>query len=135
MYNSSHQDSDSLLKGMLNNLSSHLEDYHECFINETSDGHELCNHYITGLIKTEHGKRNIERINEEIEMPGDSYQRVQQFITDSPWSSEKVIGLVAQNTSDLYADQPDYCFSDVGYIIDESAHLKKGDHSVGVARQ
>ena len=120
---------------MIDNLTSHVEDYHQCFLNETSDGHELCKYYINGLIKTEHNKRNIERINEEIEMSGDSYQKVQQFITDSPWSSEKVIGLIAQNTSDLYAGQPDYCYSDVGYIIDESAHLKKGDHSVGVARQ
>ncbi len=89
--NSINQESSGILKGMLNNLSNHLEDYHECFINETSDGHELCENYITGLIKTESGKRNIERINEEIELSGDSYQRVQQFITNSPWSSEKVI--------------------------------------------
>jgi len=123
------------LKGTLNHLSNHLEDYHECFQNETSDGHELCRSYITGLLKTESGKRNIERINEEIEMSGDSYQKVQQFITDSPWSSAKVIELVAQNTSDLYADQGDYRLRDVGYIIDESAHLKKGNDSAGVARQ
>ena len=45
------------------------------------------------------------------------------------------ITIVAQNTSDLYADQPDYRSRDVGYIIDESAHLKKGNHSAGVSRQ
>jgi SRSO17 transposase len=126
---------DSAVKGMLNDLSNHLGNYHECFRNETADGHELCRSYITGLLKTESGKRNMERINEEIEMSGDSYQRVQQFIADSPWSSEKVIELIAQDTSDLYADQPDYRLRDVGYIIDESAHLKKGNHSAGVARQ
>ena len=43
--------------------------------------------------------------------------------------------MVAQKTSDLYSDQPNYCYRDVGYIIDDSAHLKKGKHSVGVARQ
>ena len=52
-------------------------------------------------------------------MPGDSYQCVQQFITDSPWSSEQVIRLVAQNTSDQYEDQPDYRLRDVGYMIDQ----------------
>jgi len=135
MNSSSDHELDRALKGTLNHLSNHLEDYHECFRNETSDGYELCRSYINGLLKTESGKRNIERLNEEIEMPGDSYQQVQQFITDSPWSSEQVIRLVAQNTSDLYADQPDYRLRDVGYIIDESAHLKKGNHSVGVARQ
>ncbi|CAK0766010.1 hypothetical protein CCP4SC76_4470008 [Gammaproteobacteria bacterium] len=51
----------------------------------------ICKSYITGLINTESVKRNLERINEEVEISGDSYQQVQQFITDSPWSSEKVI--------------------------------------------
>jgi SRSO17 transposase len=135
MNNSSYHEPDRALKGMVNHLSDHLKDYHDCFRNETSDGHELCRCYITGLLKTESGKRNIERINEEIEMSDNSYQRIQHFITDSPWSSERVVRLVAQETSDLYADQPDYRSRDVGYIIDESAHLKKGNHSVGVSRQ
>jgi SRSO17 transposase len=126
---------DRALKGMVSNLTGHLEDYRDYFHNDTSDGHELCRSYITGLLKTESGKRNIERINEEIEMPGDSYQQLQQFITDSPWSSEGVISAVARNTSYLYSDQPGYRVRNVGYIIDESAHLKKGCHSVGVARQ
>ena len=126
---------DRALKRMVNHLTGHLEDYRDHFHNETSDGHELCRSYITGLLKTESGKRNIERINEEIEMPGDSYQQLQQFITDSPWSSEGVISAVARNTSELYASQPDYRSRNVGYIIDESAHLKKGMHSVGVDRQ
>lgn len=126
---------DRALKRMINHLTGHLEDYLGHFHNETSDGNELCRSYITGLLKTESGKRNIERINEEIEMPGDSYQQLQQFITDSPWSSEAVISAVARNTSDLYSAQPDYRSRNVGYIIDESAHLKKGRHSVGVDRQ
>jgi SRSO17 transposase len=126
---------DYALERMVPHLSRHLEGYHDCFRNGNADGLELCRSYIVGLLKVESGKRNIERINEEIEMSGDSYQRVQQFVTDSPWSSERVINLVAQDTSDLYATQPDYRVCDVGYIIDESAHLKKGNRSVGVARQ
>ncbi|WP_052314970.1 IS701 family transposase [Thiocystis violascens] len=66
---------------------------------------------------------------------GDGYQRIQQFITDSPWSAGNLIGAIAQDTSSLYANQPNYRGRDVGYIIDESAHLKKGKYSVGVARQ
>ncbi|MGV0952418.1 MAG: IS701 family transposase [Azonexus sp.] len=127
--------SDRALKRMANHLSDHLEDYHECFQTETFDGHELCQSYITGLLKTESGKRNIERLSEEIEMPENNYQQLHHFITESPWSSARVVSLVAQNTSDLYADQPDYRSRDVAYIIDESAHLKKGTHSAGVSRQ
>lgn len=126
---------DYALKRIVKHLSNHLEGYHECFLTKTSDGYELCRGYINGLLKTESGKRNIERLNEEIEMPDNSYQQLQHFITDSPWSSERVMRLVAQNTSDLYADQHDYRSRDVGYIIDESAHLKKGNNSAGVSRQ
>jgi SRSO17 transposase len=123
------------LKQIVINLSRYLEGYHECFRTETSDGYELCRSYITGLLKTEAGKRNIERINEEIEMSDNSYQRLQHFISNSPWSSDRVVRLVASNTSNLYENQPDYRARDVGYIIDESAHLKKGNSSVGVSRQ
>ena len=77
----------------------------------------------------------MERMNEELELSGDGYQRVQQFITNSTWSAPNLIGEIALNTSDLYASENDYRRCDVGYIIDESAHIKKGKNSVGVARQ
>jgi SRSO17 transposase len=126
---------DDILKKLNNNLSFHIEKYHHCFRNETSDGHELGEAYIRGLFKTEAGKRNIERMNEELELSGDGYQRVQQFITNSTWSAPNLISEIALNTSDLYASENEYRRCDVGYIIDESAHIKKGKNSVGVARQ
>ncbi|MCP4148494.1 MAG: hypothetical protein GY757_12180 [bacterium] len=65
-------------------------------------------------------------MHEELDMDGDGYQLIQNHITDSPWEALKVISAVACNTSDLYMLQPGYTEADVGYIIDESAHLKKG---------
>jgi len=124
-----------VLKRMLHHLSDHVDGYQQYFQTETSDGHELSRAYIMGLIKTEAGKRNLERLNEEIDLSGDSYQRLQQFITDAPWSAGNLIRAVAQNTSDLYANHADYRKRDIGYIVDETAHLKKGRYSVGVARQ
>jgi SRSO17 transposase len=124
-----------ILRRLNNKLSFHIEEYHHCFHNETSDGHELGEAYVRGLFKTEAGKRNIERMNEELELSGDSYQRVQQFITNSTWSAAYLIREIALNTSIFYARQDDYRRCDVAYIIDESAHIKKGKHSVGVARQ
>ena len=126
---------DHALNQLQNNLEFHLEDYHPCFQNETSDGHELGRAYIHGLFKTEAGKRNMERMNEELELSGAGYQRIQQFITDSTWSADNLIRQIARDTSDLYARQPHYQRRQVGLILDESAHLKKGTHSVGVARQ
>jgi SRSO17 transposase len=124
-----------ILKKLKECLAFHIEEYHHCLQNETSDGHELGEAYIHGILKTEAGKRNIERMNEELELSGDGYQRVQQFITNSTWSAPNLIREIALNTSNLYAGEDDYRRGDVGYIIDESAHIKKGKHSVGVARQ
>jgi SRSO17 transposase len=125
----------TILKRLNENLAFHIEKYHHCFRNETSDGQELGEAYIRGLFKTEAGKRNIERMNEELELSGDGYQRIQQFITNSTWSAPNLISEIALNTSDLYGNENEYRRCDVGYIIDESAHIKKGKNSVGVARQ
>ena len=123
------------IDNMVVNLSDYLQEYKDCFRTKTQDMSELSELYISGLLKTEHGRRNIERLHEELNMDGDGYQLIQNFITDSPWDTLKLLGAVACNTSDLYALQPGYVEEDVGYIIDESAHLKKGKNSAGVAKQ
>jgi SRSO17 transposase len=118
-----------------NRLSYHIENYQDCFQSQTADGHVLSKEYVFGLLKTEAGKRNMERINEELTLSGNGYERVQQFITDSPWSASRLVSEIALNTSRLYAEQWKGQGQDIGYIIDESAHIKKGKNSVGVARQ
>lgn len=124
-----------VLKRMLWNLSFHIREYRNLFFRTTKDSGELCELYISGLLKTEHGRRNMERLHEELDMKGDGYQRIQQFITDSTWDGFGLMREIAQNTSKLYSMQPCYDVKDVGYIFDESAHLKKGKESVGVSRQ
>jgi SRSO17 transposase len=124
-----------ILKKVKNRLSYHIENYQDCFQSETADGHVLGKEYVFGLLKTEAGKRNMERINEELELSGNGYERVQQFITDSPWSASRLVSEIALNMSIFYAEQWKGQGQDIGYIIDESAHIKKGKNSVGVARQ
>ncbi len=70
---------------MLSNLSDYIKEYRNTFFRSTKDFGELSELYISGLIKTERGKRNMERLHEEVDMEGDGYQRIQQFITDSTW--------------------------------------------------
>ncbi|MEA3643739.1 MAG: transposase [Lamprobacter sp.] len=123
------------LRSLQENLAFHIEDDHQHFQTATSDSLELSEASIRGLFKTEASWRNLERMNEELEMSGDGYQRLQQFISDSPWSASALIRDMALKTSAFYASQPTYQRRDVGYIVDESAHLKKGNQSVGVARQ
>ena len=90
-----------ILKKLKECLAFHIEEYHHCLQNETSDGHELGEAYIHGLLKTEAGKRNIERMNEELELSGDGYQRVQQFITNSTWSAPNLIREVLEAADDI----------------------------------
>ena len=123
------------LRSLKENLAFHIGDYHHHFQTATSDNLELGEAYIRGLFKTEASWRNMERLNEELDLSGDGHQRLQQFISDSPWSASALISDLAVNTSAFYASQPTYQRQDVGYILDESAHLKKGKQSVGVSRQ
>ncbi|MCA4898540.1 MAG: hypothetical protein ACK5QG_04865, partial [Bacteroidota bacterium] len=45
-------------------------------------------HYLQGLFQSERDKRNIERM---VEQTDSNYQSQQQFISDSPWSSEELM--------------------------------------------
>jgi SRSO17 transposase len=83
--------------------------------------------YLKG-ITTKNLKKNMERMSE-----ADSKRTsdpMQHFITDSPWPYREVMDHVACDTSAAIGDE--YA---AGLIVDESGIVKKGDQSVGVARQ
>ena len=83
--------------------------------------------YLKGLT-TQNLSKNMERMAEaNSDVKSDS---LQHFITDSPWSYRDVMDHVARDASILIGDE-----LDAGLIIDESGIVKKGDQSVGVARQ
>lgn len=58
------------------------------------------------------------------------YHQIQHFISESPWDWRAAFNSVAKGTSESMAGK-----GKVGLLIDESSHLKKGNKSVGVARQ
>ena len=89
--------------------------------------------YIQGLLVVEKGKANMERMEEEV--PQSEYRAYQHFITDSKWDHQKVLSKVAKETSDILEKNKLSSNQPTGLIIDESAHLKKGEKSVGVSRQ
>jgi SRSO17 transposase len=84
--------------------------------------------YLEGIFCAERGKRNIERMVEEVS--GSEYESLQHFISNSPWDSGGLMLELAKNVSIKL--QP--C-GKIGCTVDEKAHLKKGTKSVGVARQ
>lgn len=83
--------------------------------------------YIQGLFQTERNKRNIERMSEETES---GYQNQQQFISDSPWSSDELMAKVGVDSNNLLGDKSNQALS-----LDESSNGKAGKHSVGVSHQ
>jgi SRSO17 transposase len=84
--------------------------------------------YLCGLLQTERRKGNMERMVEEV--PDLEYQSIQQFISDSPWSSREVMDRVALEVSDLFQGA-----DEVGLLLDETYFQKSGRFSVGVSRQ
>lgn len=82
--------------------------------------------YLRGLIQAE--RKNMERMVEVV--PETDYQRLQHFLTDSPWDHRAVMRQVAAEADRLLGGQRDSCL-----LIDESSFVKKGKDSAGVARQ
>ena len=70
----------------------------------------------------------MERMVEPV--PESAYQVLQDFLTHSSWDYRPVMDRVAHNADALVGGQVG-----TGLYIDESAFTKKGDQSVGVARQ
>lgn len=82
--------------------------------------------YLCGLMQAE--KRNMERMAEAV--PDSDDQVLQNFLTHSSWDYRPVMDQVARNTDTQVGAE-----IGAGLYIDESAIQKKGDKSVGVARQ
>lgn len=99
------------------------------FKTAAKNGIEHAQSYLCGLMQTTslHGK-NMERMEEAV--PELDYQGVQQFIADSPWDWLPVMAEAAEGVDALLGGHPGSQL-----IIDETAFSKKGDKSVGVARQ
>jgi SRSO17 transposase len=73
-------------------------------------------------------KRNMERMVEAV--PDSDYQVLQNFLTHSAWDYRPVMDRVASKSDALLGRE-----IGTGLYIDETAFAKKGDQSVGVARQ
>ena len=86
--------------------------------------------YVTGLLLPGE-RKSVEPMAAKIE-PGNVRQRHQSlhhFVADSPWEDQAVLGVCAEQV--LLAMQ----HSLSAWLVDDTGMLKKGEHSVGVARQ
>jgi SRSO17 transposase len=63
------------------------------------------------------------------------YHQYQHFLSNSPWSHEALIYQVGQDANKVMLSEQDKTGEPTGLLVDESSHPKKGQYSVGVARQ
>lgn len=108
-------------------------EYETWFRSYRFDNTPVAINYLKGLLSCPKGEANMERMEEQV--ANSEYRAYQHFISNSKWDYEGLQMQVAQNTSKLLSQQKEINHQPVGYIVDESAHLKKGGKSVGVSRQ
>jgi SRSO17 transposase len=82
--------------------------------------------YVAGLLMKA-PRKNMERMEEYVQ--DCDYESIQQFLTDSPWDEQALQVRLAQDVNKEIGGKG------AVLCIDESAITKKGDKSVGVARQ
>jgi SRSO17 transposase len=104
-----------------------MSDYSAHFLIRGKDVSPHASDYLSGLLGT-YRRKNLECIHGDI--PESNYQAMQQFVSDSPWSQDKLMTQVAGEVNGILGGNRHSAL-----LIDESSFVKKGDHSVGVQRQ
>jgi len=99
--------------------------YRFCFWTRTRDQSPLAYHYLSGLLRMK-AKRNFAEIGRQTEVSG---ERMQHFMTNSPWVKDAVC---RQVQADISATPP---LHGGVLVLDESADAKSGTCSAGAARQ
>jgi SRSO17 transposase len=84
--------------------------------------------YMKGLLLMEKN-RNYANLSRRVVDPIDDGQKIQHFMSDSPWSSEAVIKQVQEEIKETAGLEQGYL------LLDESADEKAGDKSAGAGRQ
>jgi SRSO17 transposase len=113
---------------LANRLQRIWERYHDCFTTKTRDTSPYGFSYLRGLLTME-TDRNYANIARRVIAPDDDGQNLQQFMSDSPWSSAAVFQRIQAEIRarpDLHGGM---------LTLDESADERAGDQSAGAARQ
>ena len=97
------------------------------FKTRTRDSSQQAYAYLSGLLSRIQ-RKNMERMCESLEKV--KHQDMQQFLSDSPWEAAQLWKWSGLEVARLLGGG-----SDNMLLIDESGFAKKGDNSVGVARQ
>jgi SRSO17 transposase len=114
-------------------ITDGLVHYKDVFIVHRRDNSQTAENYLGGLLICEKGQANMERMEEEIN--DSEYRAYQHFISNSKWDDQELISRLSLDASNVLRENKKKSGVPTGYIVDESAHLKKGNESVGVQNQ
>jgi len=103
--------------------------YQACFRTQTRDTSENAWIYVRGLLTVDQA-RTFANIARRVQGPEADGQRVQHFMSASPWSAQAVLEQVRAEV----ARQPEIGTGNV-LILDESADGKAGEQTAGAGRQ
>lgn len=112
------------IKDFMNELRGFHEQFYDCFQRSESREHFL--KYMAGQFSPLE-RKSIEPI--ALAVKDGNVRAMQRFVSDAPWDDEKMISKYRSYVND------DLGNPDGALIFDESGFVKKGDDSVGVARQ
>ncbi len=109
-------------------LTDELKGFHENFADcfHRTESRDNFHHYMSGqLCHLE--RKSIEPIAFAVE--GAKVRAMQRFVSDAPWDDNKILTKYRSLVCD------DLGHPDAALVFDESGFVKKGDDSIGVARQ
>lgn len=112
------------IKNFMNELSYFHEQFADCF--QRSESREHFYKYMAGQFSPLE-RKSIEPIALAVE--NGNVRAMQRFVSDAPWDDEKMITKYRSLVSE------DLGSPEAALIFDESGFIKKGQDSIGVARQ
>jgi len=114
------------IEGLGERLTAFYDQYRHYLRTQTRDTSDYGLQYVSGLLRMESQRTmaNIARMSKLDE------QKMQQFISDSPWSALRLIAKVQAAIS----HRPEYAAGSV-LIFDESGDAKAGETTIGASRQ
>lgn len=113
-----------MIKSALTHFDKHFTPYQRCFQRHTRSVEPAARGYIHGLFQCD--RRNMEQMAEQV--AGSHYQRIHHMLSESSWSRAEV-------RQQLIVDANAQFGHGAALVFDESGFAKKGEKSVGVARQ
>jgi SRSO17 transposase len=115
-------------------VESQFQDYSKAVASALghADRHEPATLYLKGLLLPGE-RKSVEAMAARVcpENVRSAHQSIIHLVAAADWDDQSAFGFVAQQIAPELLEKEERCW----WIVDDTSHVKKGMHSVGVARQ